>query len=39
LRDELSALLFAPTVQHLQVRRVSPKVDAGGPGIQGGIAI
>ena len=39
LRDELSSLLFAPTVQHLQVRRVSPKVDAGGPGIQGRIAI
>jgi hypothetical protein len=39
LRDELSPLLFAPTVQHLQVRRVSPKVDAGGPGIQGRIAI
>ena len=39
LRDELSPLLFAPTVQHLQVRRVSPKVDAGGSGIQGRIAI
>src|SRR5918997_2194564 len=39
LRDELGTLLLAPTLQHLEVRGVGAKVDAGGPGIQAGVAI
>src|SRR5918997_6564182 len=39
LRDELGTLLLAPTLQHLEVRGVGAKVDAGGSGIQAGVAI
>ena len=39
LRDELGPLLLASAVQHLEVRGVGSKVDAGGSGIQPGVAI
>src|SRR3954471_9451418 len=39
LRDELGALLRAPAVQRLEVCGVGAEVDAGGSGIQPGVAI
>src|SRR5213083_2863217 len=39
LRDELGPFLLAPALQHLEVCGVGSKVDAGGSGIQPGIAI
>src|SRR2546425_1014317 len=39
LRDELGPLFLAPTVEHLEVRRVGSNVDAGGSGIHTGVAI
>src|SRR5256885_6809590 len=39
LPDELGPLLLAPAVQHLKVLGVGSKVDAGGSGIQPGVAI
>src|SRR5256885_8402290 len=39
LPDELGPLLLAPAVQHLKVLGVGSKVDAGGSGVQPGVAI
>src|SRR5215217_137181 len=39
LRDELGPLLLATTVQHLEVRGVSAKVDPGGSDVQPWVAI
>src|SRR5262249_39405209 len=39
LREESGALVLVTAVQHLEVRRVGSKVDAGGSGVEGGIAI
>src|SRR5690349_9098922 len=39
LRDELGALFLASAVEHLKVCGVGSKVDAGGSGIEPGVAI
>src|SRR5436305_6438143 len=39
LRDELGPLLLAPAVQHLEVCGVGSTIDAGGSGVQPGVAI